>query len=201
MDLSLANIWHCWQLFRRGKKDTREIDEFSYYLEANLLSLYHDLNDGSYQHAGYRTFIVTDNKRRHIAVASIRDRVAHRLLYEYLVKIYDKTFIYDVWSCRKGKGVLGAIQRAQKFLNKFNKSYAWRADITKFFDNVDQAVLLDILNLKIKETKPSRLLKQVIDSYRFGSEVQERERESRKVASRYSHRQSNQPDFCQYLFE
>lgn len=189
-------------MFRRGKKATREIDEFSYYLETNLFSLYHDLNAGSYQHGGYRMFIVTDNKRRQIAVASVRDRVVHRLLYEYLVKIYDKTFIYDVWSCRKVKGVLRAIQRAQDFLNKFNKDYAWRADLTKFFDSVDQVVLLDILDLKIKETKPSCLLKQVINSYCSGSKVQrERERESRKAASRYSYRKSHQPDFCQYLFE
>lgn len=159
-------------MFRRGKKATQEIDEFAYYLETNLSSINRDLNDGSYQHGRYRTFIVTDNKRRVISVASVRDRVVHRLLYEYLVKIYDKTFICDVWSCRKGKGVLDAIKRAQSFLKKFNRSCVWRADITKFFDNVDHAVLLDILNLKIKEIKSLRLLNQVIDSYCLGSGVQ-----------------------------
>lgn len=84
---------------------------FSYYLEENLRKLQTDLENGHYTHGGYKTFIVTDNKRREISVASVRDRVVHRILYEYLVPIYDKTFIYDAWSCRKDKGLLGAIER------------------------------------------------------------------------------------------
>lgn len=155
-------------MFRRCKKATREIDEFVYDLEKNLFSLWRDLRSGRYQHGGYRKFVVTDNKRREIAVAAVSDRVVHRLLYEYLVKIYDKTFIYDAWSCRKGKGVLGAIERTQSFLRRFRGGIAWRGDITKFFDNVDHDVLRENLNFRVKEEVARRLLRQVIQSYRCG---------------------------------
>lgn len=94
--------------------------DFQYHLEKNLYELFRDLNAGHYRHGGYKKFVVCDNKRREISVASVRDRVAHRLVYDFLEKIYDKTFIYDAWSCRKGKGLLGAIERTQEFLKRCN---------------------------------------------------------------------------------
>jgi len=90
-----------------------EIDRFQYYLEHNLRCLYQDIESGSYVPSPHRTFTVTDNKRRLISVAPIRDRVVHRLLYDYLVTLYDNTFIFDAWSCREGKGLTKAIERAQ----------------------------------------------------------------------------------------
>lgn len=107
--------------------------------------MHHELRSGTYRHGGYRAFSVNDPKRREIAVASIKDRFVHRLLYEYLVPIYDKTFQYDIWSCRKGKGLLGAIERAQELLFKNRNGWFWRADIRKFFDMVDQQVLMALL--------------------------------------------------------
>ena len=120
IDLSLKNIWQSWFDFRKGKKVTSDLDNFQYSLEKNLYQLWEDLNTGTYRHGRYRKFMVCDNKRREISVAVIRDRVVHRLLYNYLEKIYDKTFIYDGWSCRKGKGLLGAIERASSFLKRYN---------------------------------------------------------------------------------
>lgn len=175
MDLSLANVWKSWFRFRKGKKLTHDLEYFTYYLEQNLQTLYSDLNTGQYKHGGYKKFIVTDNKRREIRVASIRDRVVHRLLYEYLYEIYDKTFIYDVWSCRKNKGLLGAIQRTQKFLGQYANSFVWRSDIKKFFDNVDQKTLLETISLRVKDTQGINILKEVITSYI--APIRERERE------------------------
>ncbi len=165
VDLSLNNIWQSWFEFRRGKRRTNELDLFQYFLENNLWGLFTDLNNGQYIHGPYQHFTVTDNKRRDIAVASVRDRVFHRLVYEYLVQIYDKTFIYDAWSCRKEKGLIGAIARTEKMFKKYSQSFIWRADITKFFDSVKHDVLLCIMARRIKDTKTTNLLKIIIGSY------------------------------------
>jgi len=98
-------------------------------------------------------------------VASIRDRIVHRLLYEYLYKIYDKTFIFDVWSCRKEKGLLGAIERTEKFLSKYPNFFVWRADIKNFFNNIVPRILLEIISLRIKEVKAINILEEIIASY------------------------------------
>lgn len=165
IDLSLSNIWQSWFKFKRGKKLSQELQQFNYYLEENLFALYGELNEGSYKHQGYRKFIAADSKRREILVASVRDRVVHRLIYEYLIEIYDKTFAFDVWSCRKEKGLTKAIERTQKILNRCKKDFVWRADVKKFFDNVDQQKLIDIISLKISDEKAMGLFKKVICSY------------------------------------
>ena len=175
INLTLENIWRSWWRFRRGKRRTQELDTWQYYLEDNLFRLNTDLNNGVYRHGSYRRFTVSDTKRRDIAVASVRDRVVHRLIYDYLVGIFDKTFIYDAWSCRKGKGLLGAIVRSQESLHSFPHGYVWRADITKFFDHVQHVTLRYCLRRKISDLKTLGLLDGIIASYSFGSHY-ERER-------------------------
>ena len=195
IDLGLENIWRSWLAFKKGKRQTAEFHEFQYFLEKNLFNLYRDLNNGEYQHGGYKKFVVSDNKRREISVASIRDRVVHRLVYDCLVPIYDKTFIYDAWSCRVGKGLLGAIQRAQYFMEKYPRGFVWKADVKKFFDSVDHSFLLKILSFKIKDAKTYGLLKAIIDS--FSIDVAG----SAGGGSWYAYRKPYQPDICQYLSE
>ncbi len=144
---------------------SEEMHEFQYHLEERLLALHQDLKDGTYKHGPYRSFVVCDNKRREISVSSVRDRVVHRLLYDYLVPIWDKTFIYDAWSCRKGKGLLAAIERTQGFLKSFPNAYVWRADVKKFFDNVDQEVLLKLLKRRVRDPKALELIAEVVQTY------------------------------------
>lgn len=123
IDFGLKNIYKSWFNYRKGKKPNIEIDTFQYNLENELFRLHDELNAWTYKHGGYRKFTVCDNKKREISVASVRDRLVHRLIYDYLTPIYDKTFIYDAWSCRVGKGLLGAIERTQNFLLQNPSSY------------------------------------------------------------------------------
>lgn len=165
IDIGLKNIWRSWFAFRKCKRRTFELESFEYHLEKNLHALFEDLNTGVYCHGGYRKFIVRDNKRREISVANIRDRIVHRLVYDYLVPIYDKTFIYDAWSCRKNKGLLGAIERTQFFLRRFARSFVWKGDVKKFFDNVDHAILLKIILRTIKDKKALELISKIIQGF------------------------------------
>jgi RNA-directed DNA polymerase len=165
IDRSLSNIWHSWYTFRRGKKRSFELDAFSCNLETNLLSLHQDLVNNTYKHGPYRTFIITDTKKRTISVAQTRDKIIHRLLYDYLVGQFDKTFIYDAWSCRKEKGLIRAIKRAQRSLMMYRYNYVWRGDIAKFFDSVDQKILRKQIKRRIKDKNALRIINEVIESY------------------------------------
>ncbi len=169
IDLSLENIWSVWREFRKGKKFGDELDDFFYYLESNLFKLHFDLNDGSYRHGGYKKFIVSDNKRREVSVASVQDRFIHRLIYDYLVEIYDKTFIHDVWSCREGKGLNAAWERCSELMR--SSDYVWKGDVKKFFDSVDRDILSAILRHRIKDKKTMNLLNKVIYSYPAGMPI------------------------------
>jgi len=165
IDLSLENLWRSWCAYKKGKESSHALDQFRFHLEAELFNLYKDLKDGNYHHGSYRRFIVCDNKRREISVTAMRDRVVHRLLYDYLVAIYDKTFLYDVWSCRKDKGLVAGIERTQQFFRSFPAAYVWRSDIQKFFDSVDHQVLLRILSFRVKDEQALSILREIIASY------------------------------------
>ncbi len=147
---------------------------FQYNLEHNLRELHKELNGSMYRHGPYRVFTVCDNKKRAISVAAVRDRVVHRLIYDCLIPIYDQTFAHDAWSCRGNKGLIAAIERAQKFLAADRRNFVWRADIRKFFDSVDHGVLLSILSRRVRDPKALRLIQKVVFSFR------EREREREK---------------------
>jgi RNA-directed DNA polymerase len=164
IEISLDSIWKSWFAFRKGKRATEELHAFQYYLEENLMQLFLELNSAMYRHGGYQHFVVNDNKRRKISVATIRDRVVHRLVYDHLNAIYDKTFIFDVWSCRKGKGLLGAIERTQELLHGYSNSYIWKCDVQKFFDSIDHQTLLNILALRVQGTKTLHMLQTILAS-------------------------------------
>lgn len=94
----------------------------------------------------------------------------HRLLYDHLVGIWDKTFITDVWSCRPGKGLHGAINRADSFMAKYPKAWVWRSDIKKMFDSIDHDILKSILRRRVHDLKALWLLDEVIESSQHGQD-------------------------------
>lgn len=159
-------LWRAWQAFVRGKARSPGLQVFYWGLERQLLLLEQALASGTYCHHPYQNFIVHDPKRREIAVASIRDRVVHRLLYEYLVTKWDKSFSYDSWSCRPHKGLRGAIDRAQRHACSYRHGWVWRSDIIRFFDTVSHARLCFILQTKLApDSRAYKLLDTVIASY------------------------------------
>ena len=165
IDFSLENVFTSWHKFKVGKTNTNEFYDFQYSLEQNLFLIHQELNSLTYKHGKYQFFEVNDNKKRSITVASIKDRVVHRLLYDHLVSVYDKTFIYDVWSCRKDKGLHSAVLRTQVFARKNEFSYFWRADIKKFFNSIDIQILYNIVSKKVKCKNCLWLLKEVLASF------------------------------------
>jgi len=54
--------------------------------------------------------------KREVFAADFRDRVVHHLIYSYISPIFEKTFINDSYSCRKGKGTHYGIKRIDHFI-------------------------------------------------------------------------------------
>src|SRR3989344_50846 len=170
------DAWNAWIRFRRAKRPSREICEFESRLLVNVFELADDLATGAFTHGAYRMMQISDKKRRDISIASVRDRIVHRLLYDYLVEQFDRGFIFDAWSCRVGKGLHACLLRTKNLLAHYHRSHVWRFDITKFFDHVRHDVLLELLRRRITDDRALRLLEIVIASWPVDKKV-ERERE------------------------
>lgn len=170
---STEKLFQAFLEFRKGKRKRKDIQEFERNLEDNLFDLQSRLRSKTYKHGSYYSFYVQDPKQRHIHKAQVSDRVVHHLLYMFLYEIFDKTFIYDSYSCRLNKGTHKGVKRLEKFARIVSKNYtkpcwALKLDIRKFFVSVDHQILINLLQRKVKDLDILWLLKQVIGSFPLG---------------------------------
>lgn len=87
---------------------------------------------------------------------SVRDRLVHHAVYRILYPIFDRSFIFDSYSCRNSKGIYMATNWLDTFVRKVSRNftspcYALNFDIKKFFDLVDYEILLSILSRKLEK--------------------------------------------------
>lgn len=168
--ITLENLFLSWREFKKGKTKRKDVLEFEFNLEDNIFQLYQELKNKTYKHSEYTSFYVQDPKIRHIRKAEVRDRIVHHLISKYLNHIYDKTFIFDSYSCRLNKGIHRAVNRLRQFSLKQSKNnkinfHCLKCDIKKFFDSVEHDILINILKKKIKDKDFLWLIKEIINSF------------------------------------
>lgn len=168
--ISIENLLAAWQEFVRGKRFKPDVVQFERYLMHNLQALHSDLSSGEYQHGNYIPFHISDPKPRQIHKAGVRDRVLHHAIYRILYPLFDRTFIFDSFSCRVDKGTHKARDRFRQYarqISRNNTKTCWvlKCDIKKFFASIDHSILLGILAQYISDLGILLLLENVIDSF------------------------------------
>lgn len=171
--ISYENLLRAWEDFIKGKRKRKDINDFARTLSDNLWQLYFDIKNGAYAHGPYDEYIICDPKKRTIHKASVRDRVVHRMVYNELYQYFDKRFVYDSYSSRKGKGVHLARDRFKHFTDKVSKNYTKQCfvlkfDIQKCFASIDQGALLSLLKRNIADEKLFELVKIIVESFERG---------------------------------
>src|SRR3989344_7926575 len=136
--------------FKGGKAKKEEVQRFQLLLMEHILALHRDLRNRTYTHGPYKHFRITDPKPRDIHKANVRDRLLHHALYRKLYPFFDRTFMADSYSCRKGKGTHRAMNRFRQFAykvshNRTRTCWVLKCDIRKFFASIDHQILSDIL--------------------------------------------------------
>lgn len=81
---SFANLFSAWREFQKGKRNRKDVEQFSVYLMDNIFSLHTELSSKTYKHGSYYAFKINDPKSRDIHKASVRDRVVHHAIYKAL---------------------------------------------------------------------------------------------------------------------
>ena len=171
--ISYENLLCAWEDFIRGKRRRGDVNDFARTLSDNLWQLYFDIKGGAYVHGAYYEYVICDPKKRIIHKASVRDRVVHRLLYNALYRYFDKRFIYDSYSSRKGKGTHRARDRFKYFVQKVSRNYTKQCfvlkfDIQKCFASIDQKTLLALLKRNIADDNLYNLIKNIVESFECG---------------------------------
>jgi retron-type reverse transcriptase len=103
-----------------------------------------------------------------------KDRIVQWAIYRQLFPLYENTFIFDSYACRRGKGTHKAADRLEYWLRQTDRKperyYYLKMDISKYFYRVDHDILLKILARRIKDRRLMNLLEKIIncESMNFG---------------------------------
>jgi len=167
---NIKNLELAYKKARKHKTLKPYVLKFEENLTQNLNTLRTELLLHSYQPKPLKTFILRDPKTRKISKSDFRDRVVHHTLCNIIEPFFEKRFIYDSYANRIGKGTLKAIQRFEYFQRKISqnntsKVFVLKADIRRYFDEVDHSILLKIIKKKIKDPKVLWLIKKVLSNY------------------------------------
>lgn len=171
--ISLNNLVLAWKEFRKGKGKKVDVRKFENNLNNNILNLHKELINRVYGHSDYFSFYVKDPKLRHIHKACVKDRVLHHAVFRILYPIFDRRFLFDSYSCRLGKGTHRAVNRLNDFARKVSKNntktcFILKLDIKKFFDSINQDILLNLIKHKINDENAIWLIEKIIKSFPRG---------------------------------
>ena len=164
---SWENLYGAARKTRLGKRRYADCARFELERERQLLRLQEELRARTYRPGPYRTFYVSEPKRRMISAASYRDRVVHHALVNVIGPLFERNFITDSYANRVGKGTHRAVDRYQAFAGRFR--YVLQCDVVKFFPSVDHEILKGLLRNRIRDEGVLWLCELIID----GSNAQE----------------------------
>ena len=202
------NLFAAWEMFKKDKRNKLDVMEFERHLEENIFQLHRDLKTKTYRHGSYHGFYINDPKQRHIHKAGVRDRVLHHAIFSILNPIFEETFISASFSCRVGFGTHKGVDFLERKARSVGRNgtadcFVLKCDVRKFFDSVDHAILLGIMEKRIKNEDTKWLLKEIVESY-TAAPVRERERERERksgAAQRNTHRKPYFATLREYLYE
>ena len=137
---------------RKNKRNTINALAFEKHFEANVFALCDEILENRYEPKPSICFIVDKPVKREIFAADFRDRVVHHFICNYISPVFEKIFINDSYSCRKGKGTHYGIKRIDHFIRSCSQNYTrdcyiLKLDIKGYF----MAMNKPLLYKKVKE--------------------------------------------------
>ncbi len=174
---SFRNLELAFRKARKNKRCRKDVQDFEFNLEKNLLRLKSELESLSYRPKPLKQFVIRDPKTRLISASHFRDRVVHHALCNIIQPIFERSFIHDSYANRINKGSGRAIERFDSFKRKASRNgkllnrakdgnmvmgYVLKADIRHFFDTVDHKVLMNVIGKKIKDDRVLALVGRIL---------------------------------------
>jgi len=160
----LTDLFKAYYSARKNKRNTHNALKFELCYEHNLIELCDEIKNGRYQPRPSICFIVDKPVKREVFAADFRDRIVHHLIFSYIAPVFEKQFINDNYSCRKGKGTHYGIKRIDHFIRSCSENYRkdcyiLKIDIQGYFMSIERTILFE----KVKTTLQQRASEVVVD--------------------------------------
>ena len=157
-DKIIMDLFQAYFDARKNKRNTINAIKFEQHFEANLFELCDEIIENKYEPKSSICFVVNKPVKREIFAANFRDRVIHHFIFNYISPIFEKTFINDSYSCRKGKGTHYGIQRINHFIRSCSDNYKkdcyiLKLDIKGYFMAMDRKLLFEKVKTHLIKVK------------------------------------------------
>lgn len=157
-DQLLVDLFQAYRDARKNKRAKRTQVQFEFEYERKLIKLHKQIINRKYKPLRSTAFISTKPVIREVFAAHFQDRVVHHLIYNYINPIFEKEFIGDSYSCRKGKGTLYGVNRVYEFIQECSQTYMQDAyilklDIQGYFYSINKNILYESIQATLLEHK------------------------------------------------
>ncbi len=154
--ISLEDVFEAYFDCRRHKRGTVNALRFEINFEDELVRLWREINDGSYEIGRSIAFVVNKPVKREIFAADFRDRIVHHLVINKLMPFFERAFIPASYSCRAGKGSLYGLKDIEAQIRRLSHNWTrpcffLKMDISAFFMSIRKELLFRLLERFIKE--------------------------------------------------
>ena len=154
----LLDLYKAFYDAKKHKSNKSYVLKFEKDLHNNLTKLRDQLWEQTYEPKPSTCFIIDYPKKREIFAAEFVDRIVHHLYFNYTQELYERTFIYDSYSCIKNKGTHFGIDRLKhhirsESLNYTRTCYVLKLDIRGYFININREKLYNIVINQLNKMK------------------------------------------------
>lgn len=159
-----ADLFQAYLDARRHKRNKPYQLHFEENLETHLDLLCEELYNRNYKPQPSTCFIINDPKKREVFAADFRDRIVHHLYYNYTHGLYERTFIYDTYSCIKGRGTHFGVKRLIQHIRQESQHYTvpcyvLKMDIRGYFMHIQRERLLGVCLGTLSQMSTHRISK------------------------------------------
>lgn len=157
-----SNMYESMKYVLRGTK--RKTCRTGRYLLANfdkvIAELQDELRSGTFRISHYHQFNITEcGKERTIQAIPLRDRVALNALMSEIERRVTPELIADTASSIKGRGGLYLHKRVVEAIKREpNMRWFYKCDIRKYYQSIDQELIIDIIRRKFREHSVQEVL-------------------------------------------
>lgn len=145
--------------------DDMTVDELLQYLKENGEQIKEDIREGRYNPKAVRRVEIpkTDGSKRKLGIPTVVDRVIQQAIAQQLSKIYEPKFSENSYGFRPNKSTQDAVLKAKEIMNN---GYKWVVDLDleKFFDTVNQDLLISIIRRTVNEDKVVSIIRKYLQA-------------------------------------
>lgn len=145
--------------------DDMQVDELLQYLKENGEQIKEDIRNGRYNPKAVRRVEIpkADGSKRKLGIPTVVDRVIGQAIAQQLSIIYEPIFSENSYGFRPNRSAQDAVIKAKEIMNKGNK-WIVDLDLEKFFDTVNQDLLISIIRRTVNEDKVVSLIRKYLQA-------------------------------------